>query len=60
VGSREAELVEACLDACRPTKKAYKGIIRRNVAAVCYSHGVEDEAVISRVFEETLKRLRGP
>lgn len=53
------ELVEACLDACRPTKKAYKNIIRRNVAAVCRSKGVEDEVLVDTVYRETLRRLRG-
>lgn len=38
-------------------RKAFKGLVRRNVESVCRAHGIEDPKVVTDLVEKTVQKL---
>jgi hypothetical protein len=53
----DEELLKACVESCSAMRRAFNGLVRRNVEAVCRSYAIEDQSIVDRMVEQTLRAL---
>lgn len=53
----DEELLKACVESCSAMRRAFNGLVRRNVEAVCTSFRIEDPVIVNRMVELTLRAL---
>lgn len=51
------EVLRDCVDACRAMRKAFRGLVRRNVESVCRAHKIEDPKQVADLVEQTIQKL---